>query len=114
MAKKKFDWNMVTVRLDKSDQKKVHQVATKQEIDWHAAATALGGLGYKISMTWVDDRLAWVVTATGQVDHAINPASSISSWSQDPEEALILTWYKVCVVFDGGEWVSDNDDIPWG
>lgn len=114
MAKKFSGWTMINARLSKNDKEKFHKAVTDSGLTAHDAVIELLGGGYKVSVSFVVDRSSFVFTVTGPKDHRLNAEKSMTSWSDDLEEAMYMGWYKVRLMFADGEWTDDGEDMIWG
>lgn len=70
------------------------------------------GAGYKLSIVFKSGMNAYCVTVSGTADSE-NGGKSLVSWSDDMQEAIWLSLYKVTVVFKNGEW-EDTKTSKWG
>lgn len=114
MPKKITGWTMINARLTKADQKVFHDTVTKTNQPAQDLVIELLEQGYKVSISFVDDRASFVFTVTGPKGHKINAEKSMTSWSDDLEEAMCMGWYKVRHVFNDGVWTDDEDHGIWG
>ena len=64
---------------------------------------------YKVSLTFVENSNAWCVTVTGKEDAKFNSKSSLTTWSEDPLEGLVMAFFKVTVIFEGGVWKTRTE-----
>ena len=74
----------------------------------------LGQEGYKISFTRVDRQNSWCVTLIPTDEAAYNKNKLLSSWSDNPVEALFLCGYKHYEMCDGKEWPTKPSGGRWG
>lgn len=111
---KNFDWEMINKRLQLEDKKAFENWVAKNPATVADLVTEVATNGYKLSITWVDSSNSFVVTASGRKDEGRNKKKSLPSWSDDVQEALYMTVYKILVLFDGGEWESDDMSQNWG
>ena len=115
MAKgKSFDWNMVNVRLDKSDKPKLAKFAEGYKGDAVSAAMDVLELGYAIKMRWSEEHQSHIVSVTGDKEHPHNPSSTMTSWARDVNEALFMCAYKVLVMFNSQDWEGEGVSDNWG
>lgn len=111
---KNFDWEMINKRLQLEDKQAFEKWVTKNPASVADLVTEVATNGYKLSITWVDNSNSFVVTASGRKDEGRNKKKSLPSWSDDVQEALYMTVYKILVIFEGGEWESDDMAQNWG
>lgn len=78
------------------------------------AAEQLLGIGYKMSITWSDSSMAFIATVIGTENTPKNESKSMSSFSDDLNEALLMSAFKVLVLANGDEWTSDGGGSRWG
>jgi hypothetical protein len=60
---------------------------------------------YKISITWREERYAYIITVTG-TEGSRNAYRALSTWSDDLSEGLIMAAYKVLVLLKDATWES--------
>lgn len=110
----KFNWNTVQARLTKAHKKKVIDFAESYDNDMQSLFDILVDDNIKLSMTYSEKQTSWIATFTRKEDHKLQKSTSMSSWSNDPVEALWITFYKHVVMFSRDVWESTEDAQAWG
>lgn len=109
------DWKFVNMRLTSDDEPELKKFALKYKSDVSAVVIELLSSGYKISITWVDDKESFIVTLTPTESCPYNAKSSMSSWSDDVIEAVMMAGYKNYVLADGKDWAdAERGKDGWG
>ena len=110
-----MDWKFYDIRLKQDDREKLEQWFLGYGNDPVAVMQELFAAGYKISMSWVDKQSAYVITLSGTKATNFNKQASISSWSDDILEGVVMCGYKHLVLADGGDWsLVDTQTSAWG
>lgn len=109
------DFKYVNIKLTPADKKPLETWAKEQDWDILTAVDELASRKYKLGVTWSDKQNSWCVSITGQEGAKQNALRSMSSWSSDWVEALIIGLYKVLVVCNDGRWEDfEADQETWG
>lgn len=115
MARLKFEWDFINVKLSEKDKPKLEKFADKFNEDLEALMDEIVTLGYKVSTSYVDKQNSFVVTVSGSENSKFNNKCSMTSWSSSWVEAMFMMGYKVLEVTQGGEWkdfAQESDN--WG
>lgn len=70
--------------------------------------------GYKLSVSPDMDNGCYIVTVTSTKHSAYNKSRAMTSKSDDWQEAIMLSLFKVFVIFDGKDWEYDAELQNWG
>lgn len=108
-------WEFVEIRLQQTAAKDVEKYAQKHKNDPVSILEEITSYGYKVSISWVDDRNAYVVSVSGSDNSKNNNQTTVTSWSDSAMEALAMAGYKVVILTSGGDWkefVTAKDN--WG
>lgn len=103
-----------TVTLEKADEKKLVEWAEGNSVTGISSLQDLTADGYKISIAWVDSNQSFCCSLIGTEVSKPNRDAILTSWSDDLEEALVMSAYKHFVVCDGGEWPVNDQSSRWG
>lgn len=109
MAKQQPSFNLIEYRLSDSELERFEDWVTKSHPTPIIALTGLAEKDYKVSLTFVENSNAWCVTVTGKEDAKFNSKSSLTTWSEDPLEGLVMAFFKVTVIFEGGVWKTRTE-----
>lgn len=104
MARQNADFSLIDYRLSDDELVAFDTWLAKQAADPTAILTELAAKSYKVSITFVESSDAWCVTITGKEDAKFNSKCSLTSWADEPLEALYMGAFKVLSIFDGGKW----------
>lgn len=69
---------------------------------------------HKLSLSWDDQNVCFVASATCKDEQSPNHNCCISSRSQDWFEAIALTLYKASVLLGETPWTDVKNDRSWG
>lgn len=98
-------WQMINVPLTTSELKKFDEWARENLGDIEELCRHVMSAGYKIGISYHDDSGSFIATLTGKdVDHCENKRMSMSSWSREMDDAIMMAVYKHVVVFSEGAW----------
>lgn len=89
-----FSWN-------KELEAKYEEWIKSDAPDGIEAISYLVNAGYSIKFSPADDHGSYKVSATGVTKICPNENVCITSWGNDSEDGLLITLYKIAVVFDG-------------
>jgi hypothetical protein len=106
MAKTSNEFNLIDYRLSDEQLAEFDAWIAKQAADPTTVLTELATLSYKISLTYVENSEAWCASITGKPDAKFNSATTLTSWADEPLEALYMGAFKVFVVFNRGKWAT--------
>jgi hypothetical protein len=111
----KYGVDFVPLRLT-MDQKAAFQKWAKDNVaDLGDYMVNLVGSGYKLSMNLDTNNDCYIVAITGTEENKLNRGLCITSRSDDLIEAVMMTVYKVVVLYDNGEWETPDDvSQDWG
>lgn len=108
MAKNKPDFNLIDYRLSDLELTQFETWLEKEAPNPTNVLTELATRDYKVSFTFVENSEAWCVSITGKEGAKFNEKSTLTSWSDEPMDALYMAAFKVFVVFNGGVWKTKN------
>lgn len=115
MATKKYDWNFVNIKLTAEDKPKLEKYAKEHKLDVVSALTAIASYGYKFSLSFVDDSNSWVASVSGSDRSKHNNKATMTSWSDDPAEAIFMAAFKCDVITQGEDWKEfEQENSNWG
>ena len=115
MARKRdFGVTFVNIRLTLADKDAFLSWVNKEKIDIEKALNYCAEKGYKLSCTYDDDNVCWIVSLTGTKHAARNEKFSFSTRGEDVLEAICLAFYKSVVVCEDGDWTDFETDVAWG
>jgi len=108
-------WKFINLRLTKDDKPGLKKFRETCNNDVGECLKELAISQCKLSISWVDDKAAWCVTVSATKQSKQNQNCSMTSWSDDWEEAIFMTGYKVITLAQSGSW-SDLADAAedWG
>jgi hypothetical protein len=108
-------WNFATIRLVETDRVPLQEYLKENDNDPENVLQELLSAGLKVSVSYVDDQSAFVVTISGSERSKRNQNWSLSSWSDDMWEAVAMSGYKHFVLCDGKDWADlDKGKSSWG
>lgn len=100
----KPDFNLIDYRMN-DQELEAFDTWSKGKIPSMVALMAeLAILGYKVSFTHVSSSQAWCISITGTKDAKFNSGATLTTWSEDCEEAFFMAWFKVSEIFGKGVW----------
>lgn len=115
MAKKFNGWLFADIKLDSSDKKSFESWVESTKPDVIEIQKELMAQGYKTSASFSVENEAFCVTITGTDDCKNNRGVSLTSWSDDLEEAYHIAAYKHFVKSKEGAWaLPDKKSKAWG
>lgn len=110
-----FKWNFVEIKLVSDDKPALDEYMKSHKNDPTSILTEVASYGYKISISWVDDRNAYVVSVSGRDGGKKNANATVTSWSDDLNEAIGMAGYKVVKLTGGEEWAEYATTLgEWG
>jgi len=104
MAQRNDGFNLIEYRLNDSELEAFDAWLNKQSENPTAVLISLATLGYKVSLTYVENSQAWCASITGKDEAKFNQKTTLTSWGDEPLEALYMGAFKVTEVFKGGKW----------
>lgn len=111
---KKGIWEFININLIKDDRPKVDEFAKLWKNDIQSVVIELLTLGYKVSFSWVDAQNSYVVSVSGTDRSKHNNGYTLSSWSDDLAECIMMAGYKVLVIAVAGTWLDyQTDSATW-
>jgi hypothetical protein len=108
MAKSRPDFNLIDYRLSDSELEQFDKWLESAKLTPTECFSELAQRDYKCSFTFVENSEAWCVSITGKEDAKFNSKSTLTTWGDDPIEALYLAIFKAGVVFSWGIWKTKN------
>lgn len=106
---------MVNVSLTEKDKGKFQSWVSDLDFKLEDLLSEFGSRGYKLGISWIDRQNAWCVSVTGSENAKLNSGFTMSSWSDDVLEAILMSLYKITVVCENKVWedyASSNE--RWG
>lgn len=113
MARSDFNWELVNVRLDETHTAALAEFVKALDGNATAALRLMIEDGYKVSVTYIEKNEAFCVTVSGASDGKRNASKSMSSFSDDLQEAIFMTAFKQQILFERGNWKANKKD-NWG
>lgn len=104
MAKNTGNFNLIEYRLNDNELSEFDAWAIKNAPTFAQIMAELAILNYKMSATFVENSVSWCVSITGKEDAKFNSKTTLTTWSEDIEDGLLMAYYKVIVVFNKGTW----------
>ena len=116
MASRGFgNWKFVNIRLSSEDLDGLNHFIKQFDGTAIDALEELNTTGYKVSHSWQDKQTAFNVTVSGTDNSPANYQRSMSTYSDDLDQAIMMTLYKVMVVCEGKDWEKyEKDSSNWG
>lgn len=109
------NWKIINVRLKKEDKPALEAFADSVENDVFHVIDEVLSQGYKLSISWVDAQNSYVVSVSGTDRAKYNKGCTITSWSDEVSEAIMMMGYKVLVLGEKKAWVDlDMPEENWG
>lgn len=100
----KPDFNLIDYRMS-DNELEAFDVWSKGKVPSLPALMAeFAVLGYKVSFTHVSSSQSWCISVTGTKDAKFNSGATLTTWSEDCEEAFYMAWFKVSEIFQKGVW----------
>lgn len=109
MASKNL-WTFANVNLTADDDAQIDKFVKSREKDTLGVLIELLAAGYKTSFAWIDAQNSFVVTVSGTDRASLNKGTSMTAWSDDLSDAIMVLGYKVFIKTDGGTW-SDYEVV---
>ena len=111
----KFAWTFVEIKLLAGDKPKVLAWAEKNVTNPLEVIDDITELGYKVSISYIDDRNSYVVSVSGSDRTPQNNKQTITTWSSNLEECLIMAGYKILHLTKDGKWEDyATESSDWG
>lgn len=115
MARTKSEWQFANVKLTEKDKPKLIRFSGEFDDNPMNILTEIASRQYKLSVSWVDKQNSFVVSVSGTENSKINNGVTMTSWSDDVEEAIFMTGYKVLEVTQDGVWLEYAEESSnWG
>lgn len=109
------NWTFANVRMTKADLPRLREFMQNYDDDPVAAILDVLGSGYKVSISWLDEQQSFVVTLTGTERSKHNQQTSMTTWSDDLQEAFAMAAFKHFVLCEAQEWQDyENASQNWG
>lgn len=70
--------------------------------------------GWKTSVTWDDTNDCFIASATQRFDDDKNYDTCVTSRSDNLYEAILITYYKIFILFDGKKLPTEPTKQNWG
>lgn len=97
-------FNLIDYRLSDSELESYEQWVTKTKPSFGTVLADFAEKDYKVSFSFVEQSTSWCCSITGKEDAKFNSKSTLTTWSDDPMDALAMAHFKVFQVFEGGVW----------
>lgn len=107
-------WSFVNIRISSAQEKAFEAHCKSLDNDAIGMMNDVLSRGYKVSVRYVVDKTAFVVSVSGTDETKHGQQQTITSWSDDMLEAFAMTHFKLDKVLQWGEWVSDERNENWG
>jgi len=104
----KPDFNLIDYRLSETELEAFEKWSKGKVPTLPALMAEFAILGYKVSFTHVASSEAWCISVTGQKDAKFNAGATLTTWSEDVEEAFYMAWFKVSEIFARGAWKTKS------
>lgn len=104
----------INVQLSEKDKPRLEAYAEHYNGDAVEMAYELTAQGYKLSISWIDDRNSFCVTVSGSKRTKFNKEHSMTSWSDDLTEACFMAGYKHEELAKKGDWEGLHVSTTWG
>lgn len=104
MAKHNNDFNLIEYRLTDEELEAFESWVEREKISTVSALNYCGEKDIKVSLTFTENRMAWCVSLTGREGNRFNSATTLTSWSEDAIEALLMGVFKASIIFQDGKW----------
>lgn len=104
MARKNSDFNLIEYRLEDAEIATFEKWLQSEKLTPIAALNYCAGKDYKVSMTFVEQSESWCVSLTGKKDAKFNAETTMTTWSDEPFEALFMAVFKASIIFNDGVW----------
>lgn len=99
-------WEFANVNLTSDDDKEIDKYVKSRDDDYLGTIIELLSTGYKISFAWIDKQNSFVVTVSGTERSVINKGVSMTAWSDDLPDAIMVLGYKVFIKTKGTAWLD--------
>lgn len=112
MAKKfNTQFEQTNYRLDQAEIAQLPDYATKLGMTTEKMLEQICGDGYKVSMSYVFDSNAFVVTVTttDNIEHTKN--SFVTNWADNLFDAVLVAHYKLYVCWNGQAWFERQSGL---
>lgn len=106
MARKNNDFNLIDYRLDDAQLEAFDKWAANKPPSFSAMMADFATADYKLSQSFVINSESWCVSITGKEDAKFNAKVTLTTWSDDVEEAIQMAYYKAFIIFEKGKWTS--------
>lgn len=108
-------WKFITIRLHKEHKKPLEAFVVHWEKDYNRMIQEVLSYGYKVSFSWIDKQTAFVVSVSGNDKSTANNGCTITSWSDDLNDAISIMAFKVLEFTKEGNWEDFDDNVnAWG
>lgn len=104
MAKQQSNFNLIEYRLTDEQIEAFEKWVKDAKIAPVQALNYCAEKGIKVSMTFATKQEAWCVSLTGKEENKFNEGATLTTWSDDPFEALFMAIFKATVIFQDGKW----------
>ena len=109
------DYTIVPLKLQGDEKKRFTEWLKDTEFTPYDVWDELCGRGYKVSVSWIDKNNSFCVSVTGKDEASKNRRQTITSWSDDVTEALMMSLYKCLVMCEDNDWSAyATSSEVWG
>jgi hypothetical protein len=106
MAKKSGDWNLIEYRLEDGELAAYETWVKETKMSPLHALNYCASKEVKVSLSYSTDNENWCASLTGKPDNRHNAGSTLTTWSDDCFDALLMGVFKATIIFQDGKWVT--------
>jgi hypothetical protein len=104
MANKRAEWNLIEYRLEDGELDTFETWVKENKVGMASSLNYCAEKEIKVSFTFSEKQAAWCISLTGKEDNKLNSGSTLTTWSDDPLDALLMAVFKATVIFSDGVW----------
>ena len=104
MAKARNDFNLIEYRLSPEEIEAYESWLSREKLTIVQCLNYCAEKNYKVSLSFSEHNSSWCASLYGKPDARFNKETTLTSWSDDPLDALTMGVYKASVIFDDGVW----------
>lgn len=104
MANKRNDWNLIEYRLEDGELDAFDTWVKENKVGMASSLNYCAEKEIKVSFTFSEKQAAWCISLTGKEDNKLNSGATLTTWSDDPLDALLMAVFKATVIFSDGVW----------
>jgi hypothetical protein len=106
MAKGYDKTNLIEYRLTDEELERLDTWTNETKMTPLMALNYCAEKNIKARFTFSENQASWCVSLTGGEENKRNSGMTLTSWSDDPFDALFMAVFKASVIFDDGKWVT--------